>query len=140
MFWIAIRKHHQNSGSSQFSSNYRAPRKLLLTGLDYGESKRASQLIIDGLESNQFLLFEGDDSWAHNEELAGLDTTVVYDLVITDNDPAYVLDVLRNLRSVNINFHWLTHEYQALDNGIVSDFFARERVTLFTSNFTDYNN
>jgi len=140
MFWIAIRQHHQNSGSSQFSSNYRAPRKLLLTGLDYGESKRASQLIIDGLESNQFLLFEGDDSWAHNEELAGLDTTVVYDLVITDNDPAYVLDVLRNLRSVNINFHWLTHEYQALDNGIVSDFFARERVTLFTSNFTDYNN
>ena len=97
----------------------------MLAGLDYGESKRASQLIIDGLESNEFLLFEGDDSWAHNEELARLDTTVVYDLVITDNDPAYVLDVLRNLRSVNINFHWLTHEYQALDNGIVSDFFAR---------------
>jgi LysM repeat protein len=139
-FWLSIRQYYNQSSDDQLYGNQNTPRQLLVAGLNYGSSKRATKLILDGLESAEFLLFEGDDSWSQNEELTRLDSTVLYELVITENDPAFILDVLRNLRSVNVDFHWLTHEYQALENGLVSNNFARERVTLFTSNYTDYNN
>ena len=139
IFWLSILQRHRNSKEQQFSKTQKLSRKLLIMGLDYGDSKKTSQLLIDSLESNEFYLCEGDDSWAHNEKLGGLDTSLIYNLAITSNDPAYILDVLRNLRSINLNFQWLTHEYQALNNGIFNDVFAKEQVTLFTSNYTDYS-
>ncbi|MEC8458910.1 MAG: hypothetical protein VXY91_05840 [Bacteroidota bacterium] len=139
IFWLSILKRHRSRKKQQFSKNQKSSRKLLIVGLDYGDSKKTSQFLMDSLEGNEFFLCEGDDSWAHHEKLGGLDTTIIYDLAITSNDPAYILDVLRNLRSVNLNYQWLTHEYQALNNGIFNDVFAKEQVTLFTSNYTDYS-
>jgi len=115
------------------------PRKLLVVGINSGKSAKASRYLTNELEAEEYLLIEGDNSWIHNEQLAALDSTIGYDLVITENDPAYILDVLRNLRSVNLDYHWYTHEYQALDNGLVSSVFARETVHMFTANFTDYD-
>ena len=139
IFWLSILRRHRNRKKQQFSKNQKSSRKLLIMGLDYGDSKKTSQFLMDSLEGNEFFLCEGDDSWAHNEKLGGLDTSIIYDLAITSNDPAYILDVLRNLRSINLNYQWLTHEYQALNNGIFNDVFAKEQVTLFTSNYTDYS-
>jgi len=114
-------------------------RRLLISGINYGKSSNASRMLIKDINESDFILIEGDNSWIHNEQLATLDTSIKYDLVITENDPAFILDVLRNLRSSSIDFHWYTHEYQAIDNGLVSSVFAREKVTMYTANFTDFD-
>lgn len=113
-------------------------RRLLVAGINFGKSAAVTRALIKDLNDQDYLVVEGDNSWIHNEQLATLDSSVVYDLVITENDPAYILDVLRNLRSTTVKYHWYTHEYQALDNGLVSSVFARENVTMYTSNYTDY--
>ena len=139
VFWSAIKNFHDlPQQDTTKDSTVVLPRKLLVLGINSGKSAKASRYLTNELEAEEYLLIEGDNSWIHNEQLAALDSTIGYDLVITENDPAYILDVLRNLRSVNLDYHWYTHEYQALDNGLVSSVFARETVHMFTANFTDY--
>lgn len=141
VFWSAIKNFHELPPQQDTAndSTIVLPRKLLVVGINSGKSAKASRYLTNELEAEEYLLIEGDNSWIHNEQLAALDSTIGYDLVITENDPAYILDVLRNLRSVNLDYHWYTHEYQALDNGLVSSVFARETVHMFTANFTDYD-
>lgn len=140
VFWSAIKNFHDlPQQDTTKDSTVVLPRKLLVLGINSGKSAKASRYLTNELEAEEYLLIEGDNSWIHNEQLAALDSTIGYDLVITENDPAYILDVLRNLRSVNLDYHWYTHEYQALDNGLVSSVFARETVHMFTANFTDYD-
>ena len=141
VFWSAIKNFHELPPQQDTAndSTVALPRKLLVVGINSGKSAKASRYLTNELEAEEYLLIEGDNSWIHNEQLAALDSTIGYDLVITENDPAYILDVLRNLRSVNLDYHWYTHEYQALDNGLVSSVFARETVHMFTANFTDYD-
>ena len=141
VFWSAIKNFHElpQQQDTANDSTIVLPRKLLVVGINSGKSAKASRYLTNELEAEEYLLIEGDNSWIHNEQLAALDSTIGYDLVITENDPAYILDVLRNLRSVNLDYHWYTHEYQALDNGLVSSVFARETVHMFTANFTDYD-
>ena len=140
VFWSAIKNFHDlPQQDTTKDSTVVLPRKLLVVGINSGNSAKASRYLTNDLEAEEYLLIEGDNSWIHNEQLAALDSTIGYDLVITENDPAYILDVLRNLRSVNLDYHWYTHEYQALDNGLVSSVFARETVHMFTANFTDYD-
>ena len=141
VFWSAIKSFHDlpQQQDTANDSTVVLPRKLLVVGINSGKSAKASRYLINDLEAEEYLLIEGDNSWIHNEQLAALDSTIGYDLVITENDPAYILDVLRNLRSVNLDYHWYTHEYQALDNGLVSSVFARETVHMFNANFTDYD-
>ena len=62
-----------------------------------------------------------------------------YDIIITENDPAFILDVLRNLRSGSALYCWYTHEYQVFENGLVSNVFERENVQMFTSSYVDYD-
>lgn len=140
VFWSAIKNFHDMpQQDTTKDTTVVLPRKLLVVGINSGKSAKASRYLTNELEAEEYLLIEGDNSWIHNEQLAALDSTIGYDLVITENDPAYILDVLRNLRSVNLDYHWYTHEYQALDNGLVSSVFARETVHMFTANFIDYD-
>ena len=141
VFWGAIKQYNELSQQQDTASDSTVvpSRKLLVVGINSGKSAKASRYLTNELEAEDYLLVEGDNSWIHNEQLTTLDFTLGYDLVITENDPAYILDVLRNLRSVNLDYHWYTHEYQALDNGLVSSVFARETVHMFTANFTDYD-
>ena len=141
VFWSAIKNFHDlpQQQDTTKDSTVVLPRKLLVAGINSGKSAKASRYLTNDLEAEEYLLIEVDNSWIHNEQLAALDSTIGYDLVITENDPAYILDVLRNLRSVNLDYHWYTHEYQALDNGLVSSVFARETVHMFTANFTDFD-
>ena len=68
-----------------------------------------------------------------------LDTTIHYDPIVYDNDPAFVLDVLRNLRTGNASYTWYTIEHQIVDNGITQDNFAREKgVVCAYSSYIDY--
>ena len=140
VLWTAIRDEFERDRTlDSLSQDSTEQRRLIIAGLHTGKSAKASRYLQEILMPEEYILIEGDDSWEHNEELLLLDTTVVYDLVITENDPAYILDVLRNLRASGCEYHWFTHEFQALDNGLVSSVFAREQVTLFTSNFVDYS-
>ena len=140
VLWTAIRDEFERDRTlDSLSQDSTVQRRLIIAGLHTGKSAKASRYLQEILMPEEYILIEGDDSWEHNEELLLLDTTVVYDLVITENDPAYILDVLRNLRASGCEYHWFTHEFQALDNGLVSSVFAREQVTLFTSNFVDYS-
>lgn len=140
VLWTAIRDEFERDRTlDSLSQDSTVQRRLIIAGLYTGKSAKASRYLQEILMPEEHILIEGDDSWEHNEELLLLDTTVVYDLVITENDPAYILDVLRNLRASGCEYHWFTHEFQALDNGLVSSVFAREQVTLFTSNFVDYS-
>jgi len=140
VLWTAIRDEFERDRTlDSLSQDSIVQRRLIIAGLHTGKSAKASRYLQEILMPEEYILIEGDDSWEHNEELLLLDTTVVYDLVITENDPAYILDVLRNLRASGCEYHWFTHEFQALDNGLVSSVFAREQVTLFTSNFVDYS-
>ena len=142
VFWSAIKQYHELSQQQDTArdSTIVPARKLLVVGINSGKSARASRYLTNELEAEDYLIIEGDNSWIHNEQLVTLDSIISYDLVITENDPAYILDVLRNLRSVNVDYHWYTHEYQALDNRLVSSVFSRETVHMFTANFTDYDN
>jgi hypothetical protein len=141
VFWSAIKNFHdlQQQQDTANDSTVVLPRKLLVVGINSGKSAKASRYLTNDLEAEEYFLIEGDNSWIHNKQLAELDFTIGYDLIITENDPAYILDVLRNLRSVNLDYHWYTHEYQALDNGLVNSVFARETVHMFSANFTDYD-
>lgn len=112
--------------------------KLLVVGLESGLSASINQDLIEGLTEDSYKLVTTDNSWAQNEALSLLDSSVTYDLVITENDPAFLLDVLRNLRAGNAKYRWYTHEYQAVDNGLVSDVFSKEQVYLFTSSHVEY--
>tara|TARA_B100000900_G_C20583214_1_gene718436 strand:+ start:206 stop:1750 length:1545 start_codon:yes stop_codon:yes gene_type:complete len=138
VFWSAIKTFH-GLAKQDTTVDSILPRKLLVVGLSSSKSANASRALFDGVHPKDYILIEGDNSWIHNEQLTTLDSTIGYDLVITENDPAYILDVLRNLRSVNIDYEWYTHEYQALDNSLVSTVFSRETVHMFTANFTDYD-
>lgn len=139
-FWLAIKDAFiKRLAINAIDSSTADHRTLLIAGINYGNSASASRMLTKDLDIDDYLIVEGDNSWIHNEELAALDTSISYDLVITENDPAYILDVLRNLRSSNIDFHWYTHEYQAIDNGLVSNVFAREEVVMYASNFTDFD-
>lgn len=112
--------------------------KLLVVGLNQGRSKAKRLKLSENVAATDVVVIENDGSWAANEALATLDSTVKYKLVITENDPAFVLDVIRNLRRGNAQYHWLATEYQIFDNGLVNNVFAREEVTVYTSSYVDY--
>lgn len=85
------------------------------------------------------LLIKATEGWKENERLAFLDSTMHYDLIVYDNDPAFMLDVLRNLRAGNASYTWYTIEHQIVDNGITQDNFAREKgVVCAYSSYIDY--
>jgi len=129
----------QANALAAVDTSYSISKKLLVVGLNSGKSKAKTNRLVKGIDPEHVVLFEADASWVKNEELALLDSSVSYQLVITENDPAFVLDVLRNLRAGNALYHWLALEYQAFDNGLVSTVFQREDVTVYTSTHIDYN-
>ena len=96
-------------------------------------------MLVENLAASDYLLVSSDDSWVQNEELGELNTQTPYDIIITENDPAFILDVLRNLRSGSALYCWYTHEYQVFENGLVSNVFERENVQMFTSSYVDYD-
>ena len=84
-------------------------------------------------------LIKATEGWKENERLAFLDSLVHYDLLIYDNDPAFVLDVLRNLRTGTVSYTWYTVEQQIVDNGITQDNFTREKEVICAfSSYIDY--
>ena len=84
-------------------------------------------------------LIKATEGWKENERLAFLDSMVHYDLIIYDNDPAFMLDVLRNLRAGTASYTWYTVGHQIVDNGITQDNFTREKdVMCAFSSYIDY--
>ncbi len=84
-------------------------------------------------------LIKATEGWKENERLAFLDSLVHYDLIIYDNDPAFVLDVLRNLRAGTASYTWYTVGHQIVDNGITQDNFTREKEVICAfSSYIDY--
>jgi len=105
------------------------------------QSSAKTEAAISGMFSvfNDPKVMMATEGWKENERLAFLDTTIHYDLIVYDSDPAFVLDVLRNLRAGNAFYTWYTIENQIVDNGITQDNFAREKgVVCAYSSYIDY--
>ena len=139
-FWHAMRdklvvKHYENRSDT----SYEISRKLLVVGLQSGSSAAISRMLVENIIPADYLLVSNDKSWIQNEELGTLNAQNTYDIIITENDPAFILDVLRNLRSGSALYRWYTHEYQVFENGLVSNVFERENVYMFTSSYLDYD-
>lgn len=140
VFWSEIKKSfNQRYAQEVYDMESETKTKLLVVGLESGLSASVSNDLIEGLPKESYVTIKSDNSWAQNEELAQLDSSVTYDLVITENDPAFLLDVLRNLRAGHAQYRWYTHEYQAIDNGLVSDVFTKEQAYLYTSSHIDFD-
>jgi murein DD-endopeptidase MepM/ murein hydrolase activator NlpD len=113
------------------------PRRTLIVA----QSSAKTETAISGMFSvlNHPKVMKATEGWKENERLAFLDSTIHYDLIVYDNDPAFVLDVLRNLRAGNASYTWYTVEHQIVDNGITQDNFAREKgVVCAYSSYIDY--
>jgi len=80
----------------------------------------------EGFNNPNKILITNDDKWYSNEALAELDSVLHYELIIYDNDPAFMLDVLRNLRSGSASYSLFATEYQLFNSGITNDNFTRE--------------
>ena len=139
-FWHEMRdkvigKHYINRSDTSNEIS----RKLLVVGLQSGSSAAISRMLLENIAPTNYLLVSNDKSWIQNEELGTLNAQNTYDIIITENDPAFILDVLRNLRSGSALYRWYTHEYQVFENGLVSNVFERENVHMFTSSYIDYD-
>jgi hypothetical protein len=113
------------------------PRRTLIVA----QSSAKTEAAMNGMFSvfNDPKVMKATEGWKENERLVFLDTTIHYDLIVYDNDPAFVLDVLRNLRTGNASYTWYTIEHQIVDNGITQDNFAREKgVVCAYSSYIDY--
>ena len=113
------------------------PRRTLIVA----QSSAKTEAAMSGMFSvfNDPKVMKATEGWKENERLVFLDTTIHYDLIVYDNDPAFVLDVLRNLRAGNASYTWYTIEHQIVDNGITQDNFAREKgVVCAYSSYIDY--
>ena len=84
------------------------------------------KMFYDGFNNPNKRLLTNDDKWSSNEALVELDSALHYELIIYDNDPAFMLDVLRNLRSGSASYSLFATEYQLFNSGITNDNFTRE--------------
>ncbi len=113
------------------------PRRTLIVAQSNAKTDTAMNRMFSLIDNTQ--LIKATEGWKENERLAFLDSLVHYDLLIYDNDPAFVLDVLRNLRAGTASYTWYTVEHQIVDNGITQDNFAREKgVVCAYSSYIDY--
>ena len=113
------------------------PRRTLIVAQSNAKTDTAMNRMFSLIDNTQ--LIKATEGWKENEGLAFLDSLVHYDLLIYDNDPAFVLDVLRNLRAGTASYTWYTVEHQIVDNGITQDNFAREKgVVCAYSSYIDY--
>lgn len=114
------------------------PRQLLVVGqLTYITGDKIERLFSDSINATIILNQTG---WKENLKLTRLSTKVHYDLIILDTDPAFVLDVIRNIRSGKASYTWNTIEAQVKLPGITPDYFAREEEVICAfSSHIDYN-
>lgn len=112
-------------------------RRTLIVAQSSLKTEAAMSGMFSNLNQPQIIL--SDEKWRQNAQLRALNPSVHYDLIIYDDDPAFVLDVLRNLRSGEASYTWYTIEHQIIDNGITQDNFAREQgVVCAFSSYIDY--
>jgi hypothetical protein len=90
------------------------------------ELSKECEAFYEGFNNPNKRLLTNDDKWSSNEALAELDSALHYELIIYDNDPAFMLDVLRNLRSGLASYSLFATEYQLFNSGITNDNFTRE--------------
>lgn len=119
------------------ASNGLKPHRTLIIAQSNAKTESAlSGILSDFIEP---LVIKTTEKWKENERLAYLDSSVHYDLIIYDNDPAFVLDVLRNLRAGHAKYSWYTTENQIVGSGITSDNFIREHEVICAfSSYLDY--
>jgi len=86
----------------------------------------ACSAFFEGFDNANKRLVTNDERWSSNQTLAQLNSTQHYELIIFDSDPAFMLDVLRNLRSGNASYTLHATEYQLFNSGITNDNFMRE--------------
>jgi hypothetical protein len=114
------------------------PQKLLLVGTKSSKNNSLSGKAVTIFGESIVKVVLNDESWVQNEQLARLDTSVLYNLVLLDNDPAFLLDALRNLREGRAKYHWIAQERQIVDRGLVNNVFERENITTIYSGYIDY--
>jgi len=113
------------------------PQQTLIVAQSSAKTEAAISGVFSNLNQTQLIL--SDEKWRQNAQLRALNPSVHYNLIIYDDDPAFVLDVLRNLRSGEASYTWYTIEHQIIDNGITQDNFAREQgVVCAFSSYIDY--
>ena len=113
------------------------PRKALIVAKNNEKTQSTLNELFSAFQSPTIIL--SGDKWRENTQLSSLNPSIYYDLIIYDNDPAFVLDVLRNLRSGQASYTWYTNENQISENGITSDNFAREKEVICAfSSYVDY--
>lgn len=113
--------------------------KYLLVGQNNERSLKRKLIIENAIGGENILYISNDASWAANERLVSLDTTIGYTLIVLENDPAFLLDVLRNTRQGKFKYTWITLETQIVGRGLVNDIFEREdNVYALFSGFVDY--
>ena len=101
----------------------------------------ACSAFFEGFDNPNKWLVTNDEKWSSNETLAQLNSTQHYELIIFDSDPAFILDVLRNLRSGNASYTLYATEYQLFNSGITNDNFMREaEVICAMSSYLSYQN
>lgn len=86
----------------------------------------ACDSFFQGFVRSNKLYVSNTEKWESNESLAALVKDRHYDVIIHDNDPAFVLDVLRNLRMGEASYTLYATEYQLFNSGITNDNFMRE--------------
>ena len=116
-FYLSLRELINDRGEKD---SHRIP--LLVT-----KSRTAAcDSFFEGFTHPDKLLVSNGEKWESNESLARLRTDVHYELVIYDNDPAFILDALRNLRMGKASYSLYATEYQLFNSGITNDNFMRE--------------
>lgn len=120
------------------STEDKLPRQLLLVGQSiYNTNNKIDRLFSDSINATVILNQKG---WKENLKLTRLSTKVHYDLIILDTDPAFVLDVIRNIRAGKASYTWNTIEAQVELPGITPDYFAREQEVICAfSSHIDYS-
>jgi LysM repeat protein len=114
--------------------------KILLVGLNSAESKARLAAFVNDFGEASILAVLNGEKWQENESLARKDSSTMYHLVFLIEDPAFILDGLRNLRAGRARYWWYATENQAFAQGMVSTTFSRERkVIVATSEYADYN-
>lgn len=139
--WQAIvnvidERRNQNAALAPVSNGLKPHRTLIIA-----QSNAKTESALSGMFSVFIdpLVIKATEKWKENERLAFLDSSVHFDLIIYDNDPAFVLDVLRNLRAGRAKYSWYTTENQIIGSGITADNFTRERAVICAfSSYLDY--
>lgn len=122
------------------SKTLQTPERLLLVGLQDQAYQRVYTEMSQHVPTPLITTLGNTEKWKENERLSRMDTTVRYALVIASEDPAFILDVLRNARNGKLQFTWFATQSQVELPGISSILATTSPIIAAFSSYTNYSN